>query len=81
MTKQSESQDEIDTGQPSLDRSDPTVFTSSAEGETANRAYWHSRTPQERLAALELMRQKAYGYDPATARLQRVLEITQHKKR
>jgi hypothetical protein len=80
MTKQSESQDEIDTGQPSLDRSDSTVFTSSAEGEAA-RAYWHSRTPQERLAALELMRQKAYGYDPATARLQRVLEITQLKKR
>jgi len=35
---------------------------------------------QERLAALELMRQKAYGYDPATMRLQRVLEITQFRK-
>lgn len=35
---------------------------------------WRSRTPHERLAALELMRQVVYGYDPATARLKRVFE-------
>lgn len=80
MPKQSEPEDEIDTGQLPSDRSDSTVFSSFAEREAADRAYWHSRTPQERVAALELMRQKAYGYDPATARLQRVLEITQLKK-
>jgi hypothetical protein len=40
-------------------------------------AYWLSRTPQERLQAAELMRQIVYGYDPATTRLQRVLEIAQ----
>jgi hypothetical protein len=45
-----------------------------------DKAYWHSRTPKERLHALELMRQKTYGYEPATARLKRVLEITQLKK-
>jgi hypothetical protein len=45
-----------------------------------DRVYWHSRTPQERLAALELMRQKTYGHDPATAKLQRVIEITQLEK-
>lgn len=39
-----------------------------------DRAYWFAATPEERLAALELMRQIAYGYDPATERLQRVLE-------
>ncbi len=38
-------------------------------------AYWHSRTPQERMEAIEVMRQIIYGYDPATTRLQRVLEI------
>jgi hypothetical protein len=38
-------------------------------------AYWLSKTPQQRLAALELMRQIVYGYDPATTRLQRVLEV------
>ena len=41
------------------------------------KAYWLSKTPQERLEALESMRQVAYGYDPATARLQRLLEITE----
>ncbi len=71
MTKQSEPLDDLATEQPGLD-----LF---AEAETANRAYWHSRTPQERLAALELMRQKAYGYDPATTRVQRVIEIVNLK--
>lgn len=39
------------------------------------KAFWFSKTPLERLAALEFMRQTMYGYDPATARLQRVVEI------
>jgi len=38
-------------------------------------AYWLSQTALERLAALEFMRQTVYGYDPATARLQRVIEV------
>ena len=42
-----------------------------------DREYWLSKTPQERLAALELMRQINYGYDPTTARLERVLEIAE----
>lgn len=50
------------------------------EAERCGPAYWHSRTPQERLKALELMRRRAYGYDQATARLQRVLEIVQPKE-
>jgi hypothetical protein len=40
-----------------------------------DRDYWHSRTPQERVAALLLMNQKAYGYDPATVRIKRVIKI------
>ena len=60
-----------------LDKSVLEVFSSFEEADAADRAYWHSRTPEERLQAVELMRQSAYGYDPATARLQRVLEITQ----
>ena len=39
------------------------------------RQYWRTRTPEERMAALELIRQIVYGYDPATVRLQRVLEV------
>ncbi len=42
--------------------------------------FWHSRTPEEGLWALELMRQEAYGYNPATARLRRVFEVAQLKK-
>ena len=38
--------------------------------------YWLSKTPQQRLEAVELMRQIIYG-DSASQRLQRVLEITQ----
>ena len=39
--------------------------------------YWHRQTPAERLAALEYLRQVMYGYDPATDRLQRVLEVAE----
>lgn len=38
--------------------------------------YWRSRSPQERLEALELMRRTLYG-ERATERLQRVLEVAQ----
>jgi hypothetical protein len=41
--------------------------------------YWLSKTPQERLEAVELMRQIIYGYDPTTTRLQRVFEVAQRE--
>jgi hypothetical protein len=63
-----------------LDKTAFEVFSSFEKAEAADRAYWHSRTPEERLLAIELMRQSAYGYDPATARLQRVLEFAQLKQ-
>jgi hypothetical protein len=38
--------------------------------------YWLSRTPQERLWAVELMRQRAYGYDEnSVPKFQKVIEI------
>jgi len=40
-----------------------------------DRQYWLSKTPDERFEALEILRQIAYGYDPATERLQRIFEI------
>lgn len=59
-----------------LDRTAISMFASFEAADRAEREYWHSRTPDERLAAMELMRQAAYGYnDSATSRLQRVLEI------
>ena len=53
------------------------VLSSFEEADAADKAYWHSKTPQERLEALELMRQINYGYNPTTERLQRVLEIAE----
>jgi hypothetical protein len=43
-----------------------------------DKEYWLSKTPQERLEAVELMRRIIYG-DEAAKRLQRVLEITQRQ--
>jgi hypothetical protein len=40
-----------------------------------DRAYWLSRTPSERWQALELLRRIIYGYDAATARIQKVIEV------
>jgi hypothetical protein len=55
---------------------DKTVFSvTSLHDEPDEKAYWLSKTPHERLLALEFMRQVSYGYDPSTARLQKVFEI------
>jgi hypothetical protein len=57
-------------------RIDKKAFSvSSLSDESDEKAYWLSKTPQERLIAMELLRQINYGYDPTTARLQRILEI------
>jgi hypothetical protein len=58
-------------------RMDKTAFsvTSLHEADADLKAYWKAQTPRARLEALELMRQVAYGYNPLTARLQRILEI------
>lgn len=57
-------------------RLDKTAFSvGSLDDEPDDRAYWLSRTPAERLRALELLRRLNYGHERATARLQRVLEV------
>jgi hypothetical protein len=59
-------------------RIDKSVLSVAAlSDQSDDRAFWHSKTPEERLAAMELMRAINYGYDPATTRLQRVLTVTQ----
>jgi hypothetical protein len=52
-------------------------IVSLEEADSEEVEYWLSKTPYERLDALETLRQIFYGYDPATTRLQRVLEITE----
>jgi hypothetical protein len=57
---------------------DKTAFSVVALGEDSDeKSYWQSKTPQERLETVELLRQLNYGYDPATAGLQRVLTIAE----
>lgn len=57
---------------------DRTAFSAASLLEPSDeRAYWLSKSPYERLQAVELMRQIVYGYNPSTSRLQRVLEIAQ----
>lgn len=57
-------------------RLDKTAFSVVTLEETSDEiTYWHSRTPEERLEAMEWMRQVNYGYDPTTDRLQRVLAV------
>ena len=60
-----------------VDKGTLSVLSSFKEADAADKAYWHSKSPQERMEALELMRQINYGYDPTTERLQRVLEIAE----
>ncbi len=55
--------------------------TSFAAAEEADLQYWRSRTPDERLEALELSRQIAYGYDPTARGLSRLLEVAEFPPR
>ena len=41
----------------------------------SDRKLWLQKSPAERMAALEVLRQVIYGYDPTDARLQRVFTI------
>jgi hypothetical protein len=57
---------------------DRTAFSVVPLGQEPNdRAYWLSKTVDERIEALELLRQIHYGYDPTTQRLQRVLTVAE----
>jgi hypothetical protein len=61
-----------------IDKTAITVVSSFEEADRQDRAYWHSKTPQERLEALEQIRQVGYGYDPASVRIQRFIEVVEH---
>ena len=47
--------------------------------EPDEKRYWLSKSPEERLVALELTRQVIYGYAGTAPRLQRVFEVTERK--
>ena len=58
---------------------DRKAVTVTSLKETDELDFWLSRPLAERLAALELLRQIAYGYEPNSVRLQRVFEIVRRK--
>ena len=61
-------------------RLDRTVFSvASLTDESDEKQYWLTKSPYERLRALELMRQIIYGYDPSTERLQRFFEVAERQ--
>lgn len=62
---------------PRLDRNAFSVGNLSELSD--EKSYWMSKTPSQRLEAMELMRQIHYGYDPATTRLQRFFEVAELK--
>lgn len=59
-----------------VDRTALSVRSLDDPTEEEDKAYWLSRTPQERLRYMEILRRINYGHR-ATARLQRVLEFAQ----
>src|SRR5216684_1498868 len=65
---------QAETWEPRIDRSAFSVFNSFAEADAADKVYWLSRTPQERVRHMLFLRRLNYG-SRATERLQRVLEI------
>ena len=55
---------------------DKSVFSVATLGDDADdKAYWRGKSVHERLQAVELNRQVIYGYQPATARFQRVFAV------
>ena len=56
-----------------IDKSQFMVLSMDEKGNVNN--YWHSKSPKERLRAIEIMRSINYGQDISTKRLQRIFEV------
>ena len=57
------------------------AFNSFAEAEDELRAYWWSRTPEERMEALEELRILNYGEEAINARIPRVFGVSEPGRR
>lgn len=53
------------------------LVISSLEEPTDEIIFWATKSPIERMVAIELMRQIIYGYDPTSTGLQRVFTVAQ----
>jgi hypothetical protein len=58
---------------PSLDKS--AFSTRRSSDPPDDRDYGSSKSPEKPLEAIEILRQIIYGYNPATTRLQNVLDV------
>jgi len=58
-----------------IDKTNFSIISLSAPCD--DKGYWLAQSPYERLRAVETLRTLNYGVRQSTARLQRVLEITQ----
>ena len=54
---------------------DRTVMTVTDLDQNDEDQFWWSRTPEERLKAIEVNRQAVYGYQNTPPRFQRLLEV------
>ncbi|RCK78637.1 MAG: hypothetical protein OZSIB_1164 [Candidatus Ozemobacter sibiricus] len=62
-------------------RLDKTVFeVRSWHDQVSDRPFWLTRTPEERFAAIEFLRQLNYGYVEDPPSLQRVLEVVERSR-
>ena len=64
-----------------IDEADFEAIKSAVESGVTDSAFWLSRTVEERFVAIELMRQRTYGYDSQSVpKLQRVFEVVTRKR-
>jgi len=64
-----------------IDDGDFEAIKLAVESGVTDSAFWLSRTVDERFVAIELMRQRAYGYDSQSVpKLQRVFEVVTRER-
>jgi len=57
------------------------ISVGSLDDRDDEKEYWLKKSPQERIAALELYRRMVYGEHNVTSRLQRILEVIELEER
>lgn len=57
------------------------AYKSFAEADAELRAYWLSRTPEERMEALEELRVANYGEEEINTRIPRIFGVLEPRKR
>jgi len=64
-----------------IDDADCEAIKLAVESGVTDSAFWLSRTADERFVAIELMRQRAYGYDAQSVpKFQRVFEVIRRER-